>query len=189
MLRVLLSSILIVSECSNKTWGFWNSKGCGEGRKHMCSKRWVSAHSLILGAWQRASNGSGWAHDGGHCSKHLHARSHCIRQLSWRKHLQTPLHLPGKKQVNPAGQTTAQGFAFVSISQNEAVSDLDQLNSCEIRNMSKTGIHLQLIWVSNNHRTCRMHIQWSHLDKHWLHRATYTIQFNPTPAHPGVATA
>lgn len=159
MLRVLLSSILIVSECSNKTWGFWNSKGCGEGRKHMCSKRWVSAHSLILGAWQRASNGSGWAHDGGHCSKHLHARSHCIRQLSWRKHLQTPLHLPGKKQVNPAGQTTAQGFAFVSISQNEAVSDLDQLNSCEIRNMSKTGIHLQLIWVSNNHRTCRMHIQ------------------------------
>lgn len=46
-------------------------------------------------------------------------------KVDWRKHLQMPLYPSGKKWANPAEQTPAHGFAFVFISQNEAVPVAD----------------------------------------------------------------
>lgn len=71
MLPVLLSSILIIAKCSKKMWGFWNSGLQGRKEAHVLKELGFCTHTLILAAWQRASNGRGCARDGGHCSKHL----------------------------------------------------------------------------------------------------------------------
>lgn len=69
--------------------------------------------------------GGSCASHGGPSSTPLHARTRCQDRLSWRKHLQMPLYPSGKKWANPAEQTPAHGFAFVFISQNEAVPVAD----------------------------------------------------------------
>lgn len=64
------------------------------------------------------------------------------------------------KRANPGEQTTAHGFAFAFISENEAVSSLRLgLNWGETRIACTIWIHLELIRISNEHRAQR---NWDH---------------------------
>lgn len=97
------------------------------GKEGRALESQVSAHTpLAQEPGKKTAEGSSLtvgncASHGGHSSTPLHARTQYQGRLSWRKHLQTPLYPSGKKWANPAEQTPAHGFAFVFISQIEAV--------------------------------------------------------------------